>query len=70
MDTPFGRLDRSHRENIMRFVPTLADQVALLVHSGEIDPDRDLEPVKGKISAEWMIAHLESTRSELRKGAS
>lgn len=69
MDTPFGRLDRSHRENIMRFVPTLADQVALLVHSGEIDPERDLEPVKGKISAEWVIAHLESTKSELRRGA-
>lgn len=69
MDTPFGRLDRSHRENIMRFVPTLADQVALLVHSGEIDPERDLEPVKGKISAEWVIEHIESTKSELRRGA-
>lgn len=66
MDTPFGRLDRQHRQNIMRFVPTLADQVALLVHSGEIDPDRDLEPVKGKITAELEIHHGESSRSEIR----
>jgi DNA sulfur modification protein DndD len=65
MDTPFGRLDRRHRENILRFVPTLADQVALLVHSGEIDPERDLEPVKGKITAEVEILHGESARSEL-----
>lgn len=65
MDTPFGRLDRTHRHNIMKFVPTLADQVALLVHSGEIDPERDLEPVKGKITAEYEIRHVASTRSEI-----
>lgn len=65
MDTPFGRLDRRHRENILRFVPTLADQVALLVHSGEIDPERDLEPVKGKVTAEVEILHGASARSEL-----
>lgn len=65
MDTPFGRLDRRHRENILRFVPTLADQVALLVHSGEIDPARDLEPVKGNISSEYEIRHVESARSEI-----
>lgn len=67
MDTPFGRLDRSHRENIMRFVPTLADQIVLLVHSGEIDPERDLDPVRGKISGEYRIAHKESTKSMLEK---
>jgi DNA sulfur modification protein DndD len=65
MDTPFGRLDRQHRENIMRFAPTLADQVVLLVHSGEIDPARDLEPVKRKVSAEYEIRHVESSRSEI-----
>lgn len=69
MDTPFGRLDRRHRENILRFVPTLADQVVLLVHSGEIDPARDLEPVRGHISSEYEIHHSDSARSEIeRKG--
>jgi DNA sulfur modification protein DndD len=67
MDTPFGRLDRQHRDNIMRFVPTLADQVALLVHSGEIDPARDLKPVEGKVTAELEIHHDSSSRSEIRK---
>jgi hypothetical protein len=50
-------------------VPTLADQVALLVHSGEIDPDRDLDAVKGKISAELEIHHGASSRSEIRPKA-
>ena len=36
MDTPFGRLDRKHRENILKFLPSLADQVTLLVQSGEV----------------------------------
>jgi DNA sulfur modification protein DndD len=66
MDTPFGRLDRTHRENIMRFVPTLADQVALLVHSGELDPERDLAHVRAAVSAEFEIRHVESTKSELQ----
>lgn len=69
MDTPFGRLDRQHRENILKFVPTLADQVVLLVHSGEIDPERDLEPVKGKVSSEIEIEHIESARSALGERA-
>jgi len=45
MDTPFGRLDRTHRANILRFVPTMADQVVLLVHDGEIDRVRDLKEI-------------------------
>jgi len=69
MDTPFGRLDTRHRTRIMEFIPTLADQVALLVHSGEIDPERDLAPVQGRVSAEWEIHHETSTRSELLRRA-
>lgn len=65
MDTPFGRLDRSHRENILRFIPKLADQVALLVHSGEIDPERDLGPVEGHVSAAYQIRHESSARSRI-----
>ncbi len=42
MDTPFGRLDPKHRENILKFVPTLSNQVTLLVHGGEVNKDRDL----------------------------
>jgi hypothetical protein len=67
MDTPFGRLDRGHRENILRFIPSLSDQVALLVHSGEIDPTRDLEPVKGLVSAEFRIERDGAATSVLKR---
>lgn len=65
MDTPFGRLDPSHRENILKFLPTLADQVTLLVHSGEIDRDRDLEHVKDRIDREYRIGSVSSRQSTL-----
>jgi len=65
MDTPFGRLDRSHRANIMRFVPTMADQVVLLVHDGEIDRVRDLKDIVAQVDAEYRIEHPSSTRSDI-----
>lgn len=65
MDTPFGRLDRNHRQNILRFLPTMADQVVLLVHDGEIDRQRDLASIEGQISAQFAIDHRSSTSSSL-----
>ena len=32
MDTPFGRLDAEHSQNILRFLSEMAEQVFLLVH--------------------------------------
>jgi len=65
MDTPFGRLDPKHRENILKFIPTMAEQVTLLVHGGEIDRSRDLEGIKDQIDKEYEINHPSSRRSEL-----
>ena len=65
MDTPFGRLDTKHRANILRFVPTLAEQVVLLVHGGEIDRSRDLASVASRIDTEYVIEHLTSSRSKI-----
>ena len=65
MDTPFGRLDVRHRENILRFVPTLAGQVILLVQSGELDRDRDLRHLAGVVGREYSIARDGPTRSHI-----
>lgn len=67
MDTPFGRLDPSHRANILRFLPGLSDQIVLLVHGGEIDRDRDLDEIANQIGLELSIAHPTSNTSELVK---
>jgi DNA sulfur modification protein DndD len=65
MDTPFGRLDIRHRENVLRFVPTLAGQVILLVQSGELDRERDLRHFAGVVGREYLIARDGPTRSHI-----
>lgn len=65
MDTPFGRLDPKHRAKILKFVPTLSDQVVLLVHEGEVDSQRDLDPIASRIARKYEILHPTSTRSEI-----
>ncbi len=37
MDSPFGRLDPTHKANIVRTLPGMAEQSMLLAHIGEID---------------------------------
>ena len=66
MDTPFGRLDRQHRENVLSFIPTMSEQVILLVQSGEIDEDRDLGSLEKKISHHYrLIRDGAPTRSQI-----
>ena len=67
MDTPFGRLDPGHRRNIIRFVPTLAEQVTLLVHGGEVDPEKDLEAIRNMIDSEWTIERVSHRQSRLTR---
>jgi len=64
MDTPFGRLDRGHREKILRFLPTLHTQVILLVQSGELEPTEAAAYLDGGLAREYRISRDESpTRS-------
>lgn len=67
MDTPFGRLDPRHRENILKLLPSLAQQVILLVHSGEVDVERDLARVRDQIGAEFQIEYVRSGESQIRR---
>lgn len=63
MDTPFGRLDPTHRANIMKFVPTMANQITLLVHGGEIDRSKDLENIIDRVDREYEIEYISPSRS-------
>ena len=71
MDTPFGRLDRSHRENVLGYVPALGTQVILLVQSGEFERERDLVYLGSTIAREYRLEHVDglSTKTEIHKVA-
>jgi DNA sulfur modification protein DndD len=67
MDTPFGRLDPSHRDNILAYMPKVTSQFVLLVHRGEIRPDTDLAPIKSRIGAVYQIREINSRHSVLKR---
>ena len=56
MDTPFGRLDQTHRANILAYMPKSARQFMVFVHSGELQRDSAvLDPIKPLIGKEYSI---------------
>jgi len=67
MDTPLGRLDPKHRGNVLKYLPNMAEQVILLVHEGEIDPDRDIESFAERIGVRYRIERISATESRIEK---
>lgn len=67
MDTPFGRLDLRHRDNILKYLPTTTGQLVLLVHDGEIRRATDLAPVADRIGAEYEIREISPRHSRIEK---
>lgn len=67
MDTPFGRLDQRHRNNILKYLPSVTSQFVLLVHGGEIRKETDLAVIADRIWATYEIEEISSTQSSLRR---
>lgn len=56
MDTPFGRLDETHRSKILAYMPTSARQFMVFVHSGELKQDSiALDSIRDRIGREYTI---------------
>lgn len=67
MDTPLGRLDPSHRKNILQFLPDMSEQVVLLVHEGEIDSKNDTKLFASRIGARYEIKRVSAIQSRIEK---
>lgn len=65
MDTPFGRLDLKHRDNILKYLPTTTGQLILLVHDGEVRLDSDLAIVADRIGCRFKIKEISPRHSSL-----
>ena len=65
MDTPFGRLDLKHRDNILTYLPAVTSQFILLVHGGEIRPETDLASIKSRIGAVYSITEISERQSTI-----
>ena len=67
MDSPFGRLDKTHRRNILGWLPTLAEQVVLFVTTGEFDEKVDRSEIATDIAHEYdlvQVSHVKTRVSE------
>ncbi|MBK8015246.1 MAG: AAA family ATPase [Betaproteobacteria bacterium] len=69
MDTPFGRLDLKHRDNILTYLPKVCSQFVLLVHSGEIRREIDLEAIAPRIGAVYELREISARHSALERTA-
>lgn len=64
MDTPFGRLDNTHRGNICTWATIANLQIALFMHSGEFDEKAHLAIFGNKIGRRYRIDRINSEESK------
>ncbi|MBM3275871.1 MAG: hypothetical protein FJZ00_12005, partial [Candidatus Sericytochromatia bacterium] len=63
MDTPFGRLDRRHKANVVTTLPSMAKQVVLLVQEGEIDRAKIRNLLGGHLKREYQLDKQSARRT-------
>lgn len=56
MDAPFARLDTSHVQRVVQYVPSMSEQVLMLVTDREFTKDEE-ELLKGKIRTDFTVEH-------------
>ena len=65
MDSPFGRLDPTHKRNIVKMLPEMANQVILLVYTDEIDEQLTRETLKNKLLSEKRLTRVSSMHTKI-----
>ena len=63
MDTPFGRLDSKHTANVVTALPSMAEQVVLLVQEDEIDRGKVREILGAHLKREYQLDRQTSRRT-------
>lgn len=66
MDTPFGRLDSIHTNSIIKFLGNFGEQLFLLTHDKEIDPDNVPNALLQRMNAHLLIEKISSDRSKIK----
>jgi hypothetical protein len=65
MDSPFGRLDYAHTTKVIQALPSMADQVMLLVYESELGPNQARNELAGKLRKEYRIRRRSARYSSL-----
>ncbi len=65
IDSPFGRLDSEHTQNVVRALPAMSQQVVLLVYDNELPPDLVRKELKFQLRGEWELKRCSARHTEL-----
>lgn len=65
MDSPFGRLDEGHTSNVVKALPTMADQVVLFVYEAEVGRDRMREVLGANLRREYQLDKVSARRTNI-----
>jgi DNA sulfur modification protein DndD len=68
-DSPFGRLDKTHKEHVLQALPQITDQVLLLVHDDELDRQMALDRLGTELVAEHHLRRVAARHTEIEAGA-
>ena len=66
MDSPFGRLDPQHTDNVVSALPSIADQVVLLIQEGEVSRIQIRELLGSDLSLEYELEKVSARRTNIR----
>ena len=66
MDSPFGRLDPTHKANIARTLSSMAEQSILLAYTGEIDDQVARKEIGNKLIHEYKLERVTSLHTEIK----
>lgn len=69
-DSPFGRLDPTHKRHVLRALPEITDQVLLLVHGDELNRRTAVEQLDATLVAEHHLSRVSARHTEIAPGAS
>lgn len=65
MDSPFGRLDPTHKSNITRTLPKMSEQIVLLAYTHEIDEQQARETLGTALKKEYRLTRYSSFYTQI-----
>ena len=66
IDSPFGRLDPTHKANIASTLSSMAEQAMLLAYTGEIDSQVARKEIGNKLIHEYTLERVSSMHTEIK----
>ena len=65
IDSPFGRLDPTHKSNITRTLPKMSEQIVLLAYTHEIDEQQARETLGTALKKEYRLTRYSSFYTQI-----